>query len=487
LGLEAVDLAAAATLVLDPWQSLCVCDILAVGEDGRWAVPETCTVCQRQDGKGAIIETIELAGLFLFGERLILHSAHEYKTAQEAFLRIRDLIDGCADLSRYVKAIREANGEQQIILMSGARLRFVARSKGSGRGFTGQRNILDEAFALTRTHLAALMPTMSAQPNPQLNQFSTVPDPATMPPPEEAVLPGVRERALTAVRSGIPGPLVYHDWSMQPGEDPQDVDVWYACNPALGIRISEDYVRAELAALGPAKFSIERLGLWPELTGPQWSVISRADWENAGDPESQAKDPVVFSINTSWQRTHTAIAAVGEREDGHLHGVIVEHRPHGDWPIPRMVELACKWHPAAVVLDPSGATNSITDELNKALTEAEAKDANGEPLQVTTLTARQAAAGWGMLYDALSSKPRENVADDEAMLAGRKLRWRSDMHAQALTTSVRQGTKRPLAESFAWECKVATDMSPIKALTDAVYGFVTRPAPVPPVFFGAYR
>ena len=171
LGPEAVDLAAAAGLVCDPWQALCVHDILAVGEYGRWVAPETCTVCQRQDGKGAIIETIELAGLFLFGERLILHSAHEYKTAQEAFLRIRDLVDGCADLTRYVKAIREANGEQQIILMSGARLRFVARSKGSGRGFSGQRNILDEAFALTRTHLAALLPTMSAQPNPQFNQF----------------------------------------------------------------------------------------------------------------------------------------------------------------------------------------------------------------------------------------------------------------------------------------------------------------------------
>ena len=484
MGPEAVDLAAAAGLVLDPWQALCVCDILAVGDEGRWIAPETCTVCQRQDGKGAIIETIELGGLFLFGERLILHSAHEYKTAQEAFLRIRDLVDGCADLTRYVKAIREANGEQQIILMSGARLRFVARSKGSGRGFSGQRNILDEAFALTRTHLAALLPTMSAQPNPQFNQFSTVPDPDTM--PDEAVLPGIHERALRAARTGVPGPLVYHDWSMRPGEDPQDPDVWYACNPALGIRISEDYVRAELAALGPAKFAIERLGLWPDPEGLQWSVISKADWENAGKPDTQARDPVVFAVYTSWQRTHTAIAAVGEREDRNLHGVIVEHRPHGDWVVPRLVELALKWRPAAIVLDPSGATNTLLEPLNRALVEADAKDAAGEPLQVTTLTARQAAAGWGMVYDALSSKPRQE-REGELLPEGKRLFWRSDLHAEALTTSVRCGTRRPLAESFAWECKTAAvDMSPIKAVTDATYAFVTRPVPVAQQFYARW-
>src|SRR5690606_14930805 len=163
-------------LILDPWQAETTCDILAVNKFGLWCSFETCTVCQRQTGKGAIIETIELGGLFLFGERLILHSAHEYKTAQEAFLRIKALIDGCSDLSRHVKAIREANGEQQVILRDGARLRFVARSKGSGRGFSAPRNILDEAYALTRTQLAALLPTMSAMPNPQVNLFSTVPD-----------------------------------------------------------------------------------------------------------------------------------------------------------------------------------------------------------------------------------------------------------------------------------------------------------------------
>jgi len=317
---------------------------------------------------------------------------------------------------------------------------------------------------------------MSAQPNPQLNQFSTVPDPDTMPEPEEAVLPSVHARAVDAAERGEPGTLAYHDWSMRPGEDPRDPDVWYACNPALGIRIAEDYVRAELAALGPAKFSTERCGLWPDPNGANWSVISKADWENAADPDSRAKDPVVFAMYTTWERTHTSIAAVGERADGNLHAVIVEHRPHGDWPITRMVELAQKWKPAGIVLDPSGATNSMLEPLNRALRKVEATDPAGNQLEVTTLTAREAAAGWGIVYDALSSRPRE-LAEGEQRF-DRRLFWRSDVHAEALTTSVRCGTKRRLNEGHAWECKTDVDMSLIKAVTDAVYGFVTRPVDV---------
>ena len=52
----------------------------------------------RQNGKGTILEALELAALFLFPDvRLILHSAHEFKTAAEAFLRVRTLIEDNPD------------------------------------------------------------------------------------------------------------------------------------------------------------------------------------------------------------------------------------------------------------------------------------------------------------------------------------------------------------------------------------------------------
>ena len=82
----------------------------------------------RQNGKGAILEAIELAGLFLFGEQLILHSAHEFKTAQEAFRRVLQLVENTDHLRKRVARVRTSHGEEGIELTTGARLRFVARS-----------------------------------------------------------------------------------------------------------------------------------------------------------------------------------------------------------------------------------------------------------------------------------------------------------------------------------------------------------------------
>jgi len=489
LGLEAVDLAAAAGLILDPWQSLCTCDILAVQDDGRWAALETCTITQRQNGKGAIIEAIELAGLFLFGEQLILHSAHEYKTAQEAFLRIKGLIDGCSDLSRYVKAIREANGEQQIILMSGARLRFVARSKGSGRGFSGQRNILDEAYALTRTQLAALLPTMSAQPNPQFNQFSTVPDPDTMPGPEEAVLPAVHKRALAAAESGASGGLVYHDWSMQPNEDAANVDLWYACNPALGIRISEDYVRAELAALGPDKFSVERLGLWPADVNSRWAVISEGDWLDVLDDASQAVDPLVFAIDVTPERSHGSIAAAGARADGDLHGEVVDHAQGTSWLVSRAAELDARWKPAAWVVDAGGAAGFVIPSLESA------------GLNVVKMTSRNVGQAYGMFRSATSSAEQGHAPPSAEQLTGEpagsldepvvvpKIKIRPGRHGAALTSAVEGAATRRVGDGTTWDRKAtAVVISPLVAVTNAVFGFVTREVvEADQPFFAAWR
>jgi len=167
-GQEAVELAALAGLTLDPWQQ----HVLDVGlrerEGGNWAAFEVAVNVPRQNGKGGIIEARELAGLFLLGEKLILHSAHEFKTSIVAFRRIEQLIMGCPDLRKRVLRVRRTTGEEAIELVTGQILRFLARSGGSGRGFTGDCNVLDEAMILGDDAMGALMPTMSAVPNPQI-------------------------------------------------------------------------------------------------------------------------------------------------------------------------------------------------------------------------------------------------------------------------------------------------------------------------------
>src|SRR6266705_5639656 len=89
IGREAIELAASAGLELDPWQSWCIDEMLSTRPGGKWAAFENCIIVGRQNGKGAILEARELAGLFLLRERLIIHTAHEFKTSEEAFLRIK--------------------------------------------------------------------------------------------------------------------------------------------------------------------------------------------------------------------------------------------------------------------------------------------------------------------------------------------------------------------------------------------------------------
>ena len=109
-GARVRDLAARAGLHLDDWQE----HVLDVGlgrrNDRMWAAFEVALIVARQNGKGSVLEALELAALFLddFGAELILHSAHEFKTAAEAFLRIRALIADNRQFESRVARIRTA-------------------------------------------------------------------------------------------------------------------------------------------------------------------------------------------------------------------------------------------------------------------------------------------------------------------------------------------------------------------------------------------
>jgi hypothetical protein len=83
LGQEAAELAASAGLLMDPWQVYALDRILAEQADGVPAAFEAGLVVPRQNGKGSVLEALSLAWLFLTEAPLILHSAHEFKTARQ--------------------------------------------------------------------------------------------------------------------------------------------------------------------------------------------------------------------------------------------------------------------------------------------------------------------------------------------------------------------------------------------------------------------
>jgi phage terminase large subunit-like protein len=278
-GDRVAELAGAAGLDLDDWERWVLSQGLGRAADGKWAAFETALIVARQNGKGAILEALELAALFLddFGVELILHSAHEFKTASEAFRRVQARIDNHPSFRRRVRQVYLQRGAESIELRNGKRLRFIARSGGSGRGFSADLVILDEAYELGDAAMAALLPTLSARPNPQIWYTST----AGLPSSSQLGL--VRERGL---RGDDPS-LAFFEWSVDPGDyNPADPRCWAQANPGLGIRITEDYVAKERMALSPSEFARERLsvGDYP-ADGGAWEVVGQDAWSACAAPQ----------------------------------------------------------------------------------------------------------------------------------------------------------------------------------------------------------
>jgi len=443
LGREAVELAAVAGLVLDDWERFVLERSLAE-RAGRWAAFEVGLVVSRQNGKGSILEARELAGLFLLDEQLILHSAHEFKTASEAFRRIRALIESDRQFERRVRSIRTANGSEMIELRSGQRLRFVARTAGSGRGFSGDVVILDEAYNLGDEAMGALLPTLSARENPQVWYTSTAGN-------ETSVQLGrVRQRGFAG---GDPS-LAYFEWSVDfddgHGYDPADEQAWAQANPGLGIRISPVYVDNERRTLDADTFARERLGVgrYPTDLSDAWAVISRAAWDALADNDSELEDPVAFALAVHPEARNASVAVAGGRADGNTFAELVEYRPGTAWVRDRLVELDRQWDPCAIVVDAGSPAGSLIPELKL------------EGLNVVEPKAREVAQSWAQFYDAVvDSKTYRHLGDVASQ--------------RPVRLALAAAQKYPLGDSWRVDRRVPVDQSPLEAVDLAHWGYRT--------------
>lgn len=345
-GAAALRLSSLAGLELDPWQEHVLRrSMLRTGP--KWAASEVGLVVPRQQGKGTILEARELVGLFAIkDERTIIHSAHLFRTAQEAFSRVLSLIRSRPELEAKVARVSTANGAEGIETKDGSRLLFMARSASSGRGFTGDLIILDEAFALTQSQMAAMLPTMAAKSlhgNPQVWYTSS----AGM--VSSDVLGSVRSRA----RRGAGERLTYFEWSADFDADIQDDAVIASANPGLGIRMSMEHVKTERAAMAEGEFKRERLGIWAEVGTDM--VFGNGVWEAAIDEESCPGEQIVFAVDVSPNRDSASIVAVSRRDDDHVHCEVIQSDVGTAWVGYRLNELGLKWKGQSVIVAVAGS------------------------------------------------------------------------------------------------------------------------------------
>jgi hypothetical protein len=439
-----------AGLYLDEWQQEVLIDSLGERSDGRWAAFEVGLVIPRQNGKDAVLEARELAGLFLLGERLLIHSAHQFDTSLEHFRRLLFLIEETPDFDRRVRRVTRSHGEEGIELKGGQRIRFRTRTKGGGRGFSGDLLVLNEAMILSQAAHGALLPTLSARPNPQVWYVGSPVDQHIH--EDGLVLSRIRHRGIAAADPG----LAYFEWSL-PEEIPADVtearardpEAWLVANPGLGIRITEEHVDLEHRSMDARTFAVERLGVgdWPNPDGSAAAVIDLEVWESLTDLGSQIVDTFCFAFDVSPDRSSASVAAAGRRSDGVAHLEIVERRRGTGWVVARLAELNERWNPVGVVCDASGPAGSLLYELGQA------------GVAAVPLKPKEHAQACGLLYDKVAQRTVRHLGTPE------------------LAAALRGASRRPLGDAWAWSRKSsAVDISPLVAATLALWGSETIPA-----------
>ncbi|MEV1321967.1 hypothetical protein AB0J14_38465 [Micromonospora arborensis] len=455
-GAEAVDLARMAGVGIDPEQELVIDAILSEQAGGRWAALEAAIVLSRQNGKTMnVILPIVLADLFLFGAGLIAWTAHRFVTTQEAFRVLRAVVETTPMFSRRLKRLSAGNGEEEIEFHGGARVKFLARSKTGGRGLSGDRVVLDEAFALEPEHMGSLLPTLSARPNPQVIYGSS----AGL--KQSQILRAIRNRG----RAGGDPSLVYAEFCAPEGgcrEDDcdhrlgavgcalDDRENWRAANPAiLRGRIREEFVAAERRALPPEEFARERLGWWDDPVGQ--SAVPLESWANCRDEDSVPSGRPVFAIDVAPGSKSAAIVAAMYRPDGLPHLEVVAHAPTTDWVVGQALELL-KHRPLDWVLDPAGPAGALLPQL---------AEVGIEPRQLSTRDLGQACEAFG------------------ATVAAQALRHLND---PVLARAIASAGRRDIGDGlWAWSRRKSTaDICPLVAATVAHWGLsVVPPQPQP--------
>ncbi len=437
-GPEAVELAASAGLHLYPWQQHVLDVLLAEDAAGRWAAFEVATIVARQNGKGACIEAALLADLFLLQTPLVLYSAHLFTTTSETITRLVSLIEGSDHLSRRVSRIRRGAGTESIEMKSGARLRFLARSNTSGRGFTSGRNYLDEAQILGSQAMAAIIPTLTTADNPQLVYFGTAPL------PESDYWRQIRGRGHGPVAKR--GRLAFMEWSAPDGAALDDPAAWAAANPSLGYGITQSYVADEYHALPATEFGRERLGLVPD--GESGSAVPSMVWDDAQDPGSVLPDDArcVFGVDVQPGGKSASVAVCGVRADGRRHVELIDHRDGTDWVAGECARLVAAWG-GEVVADPNGPAGPLIVDLVAA------------GVAVRSVAARDVRAAAGGFVAGLSS----------GVVVVRP--------SPVLDAAVGVARPRPAGDgSWTWTRRdVTKDISPVVAASLAVWAVAVEP------------
>jgi hypothetical protein len=209
-------------LVPDAEQRLVLDAMYAESAPGIPSVFATCLVAPRQNLKTAVYQLAALTDAYVLDAELVVWTAHLYSTVRKAFEGLAAMVRSTPDLMAKTRDILSGRGDEVILLHSGAKIEFHCRSTRGGRGFTGNKVILDEALFLDSAAMGALLPTMATIPDAQVRLASSAGLASSQ------VLRSYRNRGYAG---GDPS-LAYLEWSAERRECSAGAD----CTHLLGTK-----------------------------------------------------------------------------------------------------------------------------------------------------------------------------------------------------------------------------------------------------------
>jgi hypothetical protein len=286
---------------------------------------------------------------------------------------IHSVIENVPRLMSRVERIYTANGKEGILLkrrtgqLQGDRIRFIARTKKSGRGFAADILVNDEAQELSLQANNALSYTQSQIDNPQVFFTGTVPEEGVN---ESEVWEGLRDRG----RNGKGEHTGWMEWTPEGSRDPDiadtidpgDREAWMKSNPSLGVRMPLSNIEDQYERSGtdPDGFLRERLSVWPDRRPDQVKHLSDLDtkrWRDNAISDARLGDVCVIALALGRGGGFATIAAASRFDD---QSIFVEHEKteRGTvWVAQYLKELKERLNDALIVLDPKNASPVLVD------------------------------------------------------------------------------------------------------------------------------
>jgi hypothetical protein len=259
------------------WQRLVALRVLEHDKAGRLVWEKVIVTVARQSGKSWFMRCLLMwrtsHGEGLFGEtQTCLHVAHKIVAAQEVWRPATRWA-----IHQYgQKAVRFANGEQQITTPDGGRWLIQAANDGAGVSMSLSMALVDEAWRVKREVVdGAIIPTMAEAEQPQLFLVSTAGD------SQSDLMIAYRDQGIEAATE--PKDLLILEWSATPEADADDEQAWRSASPYWSPR-RRDVVAAARARSTESEFRSQWLNQWQPSIDDSQSLMPVSQWTSLAGP-----------------------------------------------------------------------------------------------------------------------------------------------------------------------------------------------------------